>query len=220
MSERDSGRARDVARHYDLWSSSYDADPNVTRDLNADVIRRLPLTLTGRDVLELGCGTGKNTTSLAEHARTVIALDFSSGMLARARERVRKAHVRFVHHDVREPWPVPDAGVDVVVGNLVLEHVADLTPVYAEAARVLRPGGQLFFSELHPERQRRGRQAEFRDPGTGATVRVPAHPHTVSEYLNGGLNAGLVARHLGEWKEAGAPRDAPPRLISLLFDRR
>jgi malonyl-CoA O-methyltransferase len=127
--------------------------------------------------------------------------------------------VRFVRHDVREPWPATLASVDVVVGNLVLEHVEALAPVYAEAARVLRPGGQLLLCELHPERQRRGGQAHFTDAASGDTVHVPAHRHTVSEYVNGGIAAGLTLRHLGEWLEDGAPDDAPPRLLSVLFTR-
>ena len=108
-----------------------------------------------------------------------------------------------MRHDVREPWPVADAAVDVVVGNLVLEHVADLAPVYAEAVRVLRPGGQLLLCELHPERQRRGGQAHFTDAATGVTTHVPAFRHTVSEFVGGGLAAGLALRHLGVLKESG-----------------
>jgi ubiquinone/menaquinone biosynthesis C-methylase UbiE len=211
-------RPTEVAAAYDRWAASYDADSNATRDLDADVVRRAPLAVAGRDVLELGCGTGKNTAWLAERARAVLAMDFSTGMLARARERVHAPHVRFVHHDVREPWPVPDAAVDVIIGNLVLEHVQDLAPVFAEAARVLRWGGQLLLCELHPERQRRGGQASFTDPATGATVRVAAHLHTVGEYVNGGIAAGLALRNLGEWLETGAPADAPPRLLALLFE--
>jgi ubiquinone/menaquinone biosynthesis C-methylase UbiE len=213
----------DVARAYDRWAASYDADRNLTRDLDADVVRRAPLALDGSDVLELGCGTGKNTTHLAERARSVLALDFSAGMLARARQRLTAAgaaHVRFARHDVREPWPVAGAAVDVVVGNLVLEHVVRLAPVFAEAARVLRPGGQLWLCELHPERQRRGGQAHFTDSTSGATVHVAAFRHTVAEYVNGGIAAGLVLRHLGEWLEAEAPAAAPPRLLSVLFERR
>ncbi len=210
--------ATDVAHAYDRWAASYDVDRNATRDLDAHVLRHAPLDLADRDVLELGCGTGKNTLWLAEHARTVLALDFSAGMLAQARDRLGgAAHVRFAQHDVRQPWPAPAAGADVVVGNLVLEHVERLAPVYAEAARVLRPGGRLWLCELHPERQRRGGQAHFTDAATGGTVHVPAHRHTVGEYVNDGIAAGLVLRHLGEWLEEGAPPDAPPRLLSVLF---
>lgn len=208
-----------MAGAYDRWSAVYDADRNATRDLDARVVRRVPLRVEGRSVLELGCGTGKNTAWLAERTDRLTALDFSAGMLARARERVGEGRVRFVRHDVREPWPVEDGSQDAVIGNLVLEHVADLAPVYAEAARVLRPGGQLFFCELHPYRQWRGGQAHFTDPATGRVVHVTAYVHTAAEYVNTGIEAGLVLRHLGEWLEEGAPADAPPRLLSVLFER-
>jgi malonyl-CoA O-methyltransferase len=211
--------AGDVARAYDRWAVRYDDDRNATRDLDAVVVRRAPLRLAGRDVLELGCGTGKNTVWLAEVARQVHALDFSEGMLAAARARVGAPNVHFVQHDVRASWPLATASVDVVVGNLVLEHVRDLMPIYTEAARVLRPAGQLFLCELHPFRQLRGGQAHFVDPTTGATVHVPAFTHSTGEYVNGGLAAGLVLRELGEWTEPDAPADAPPRLLSVLFDR-
>jgi ubiquinone/menaquinone biosynthesis C-methylase UbiE len=209
----------DVARAYDRWALSYDADRNATRDLDALVLRAAPLEVAGRDVLEIGCGTGKNTVWLAKQARRVIAMDFSAAMLARARERVDGNNVEYLRHDVREPWPLPPRTVDVVVGNLVLEHVQDLAPVYLEAARVLRPGGALFFCELHPYRQLQGGQAHFTDAGTGETIHVTAHVHSVSEYVNAGLAASFVLRALGEHLETGAPEDALPRLISVLFSR-
>jgi ubiquinone/menaquinone biosynthesis C-methylase UbiE len=209
----------DVAAAYDRWASQYDDDPNATRDLDAEVLRRAPLHLDGRDVLELGCGTGKNTIWLAESTRQVVAMDFSDGMMAAARRRVRTHNVRFVQHDVRERWPLASGAVDVVVGNLVLEHVQHLAPIYAEAVRVLRPGGQLFLCELHPFRQLRGGQAHFSDQRTGETVHVAAFTHSASEYVNCGIAAGLVLRELGEWLETGAPTDAPPRLLSVLFER-
>jgi malonyl-CoA O-methyltransferase len=105
------------------------------------------------------------------------------------------------------------------VGNLVLEHVAALAPVFAESARVLRRGGELFLCELHPFRQWRGGQAHFADAATGETVHVAAHVHSMSEYVNGGLEAGLTLRHVGEWLENEAAEGAPPRLLSIRFTR-
>src|SRR5258705_7483749 len=172
----------DASNAYDRWAATYDSDANMTRDLDAIVLRASNLEIDGRDVLELGCGTGKNTVWLAERARSVTALDFSDGMIERARRRVGAApNVCFVRHDVRASWPCTDASVDVVVGNLVLEHVADVAPVFAEAARVLRPGGEAFFCELHPDRQRRGSQAQFTDTSTGERVLVEAFAHTQPE---------------------------------------
>lgn len=209
----------DIARAYDSWADSYDVDRNATRDLDAAVMRHGLFDVRGRDVLEVGCGTGKNTAWLAEAARTVLALDFSPGMLARARARITAANVTFVQHDVREPWPAADASADLITGNLVLEHVDRLAHPYAEAVRVLRPGGRLFFCELHPERQRGGGQAQFTDGASGERIHVAAFRHTSAEFVNEGLARGLRLLHLGEWLEDGAPADSAPRLLSVLFEK-
>ena len=219
----DQGRARhlsDVARAYDHWAAVYDTDVNATRDLDAAVLRRAPLVLAERRVLELGCGTGKNTEWLASKAQSVTALDFSPGMLARARERVMTPSVRFLEHDIRERLPVDSGSVDVVVGNLVLEHVEEIAPVFAEVARVLVPRGQMFFCELHPYRQLRGGQAHFADPSSGETIAVTAFRHTTSEFVNAAIAARFTLAELGEWSDPGAESDAPPRLLSMLCERR
>ena len=120
----------DVAQAYNKWASSYDADKNATRDLDALVMQRVGLPLAEKDILELGSGTGKNTSYLAQHARHVVAMDFAEGMIARAHQRIVTNNVQFVKHDVRDTWPVPSGSVDFVVANLILEHVHDLAPVF------------------------------------------------------------------------------------------
>jgi len=218
QASRPTGAPTNVADAYDRWSRQYDDDRNATRDLDALVLREVPLQLAGARVLEVGCGTGKNSAWLVSQARELIALDFSPGMLDVARRRVRSDAARFVEHDITRPWPMDSGSVDVVVGNLVLEHVRELGPVFAEAARVLRAGGQLFFCELHPYRQLRGGQAHFVDAHTDETIHVAAYRHTVSEYVNDALAAGFTLRALGEWLEPDAEPGAPPRLLSLLME--
>jgi ubiquinone/menaquinone biosynthesis C-methylase UbiE len=216
---RATGANSDVAQAYDRWSRRYDDDHNATRDLDARVLRQSPLHVADARVLELGCGTGKNSEWLAARARTLVALDFSPGMLDVARRRVRSERVRFVEHDITHRWPVEPSSIDLVVGNLVLEHVRDLGPIYAEAARVLRAGGELFLCELHPYRQLRGGQAHFEDAETNETVPVTAYRHSVSEYVNGGIAAGFRLRALGEHVEESTASDSAPRLLSVLFER-
>lgn len=205
----------DVESAYRLWSATYDSDDNRTRDLDATILRSHGPTAETRDVLELGCGTGKNTVWLAQACRSFVGFDLSEPMLARARDRVTSDLVRFVRHDVRRSWPLAASSIDLVVGNLVLEHVADLRFVFAEAARVLRPGGAMFVSELHPFRQLLGRGA--RVPGL-AGRRVEAYVHDVGDYVNAALAAGFALRRMGEWRDDGDP-DAMPRLLTLELAR-
>jgi ubiquinone/menaquinone biosynthesis C-methylase UbiE len=207
----------DIAAAYDLWADTYDIDPNRTRELAGEVLRQCDLRLAGRDVLEIGCGTGRNTLWLGERAENVLALDISEGMLRQARARVQSPRVRFLQHDISSPWPSADGSADVVIAMLVLEHVQRLQPIFGEAARVLRRGGDLFVCELHPMRQILGRQAEFTNPRTGERERVAAFLHDVSEYVNGGLQADFTLGRLGEWRDTGAGRADPPRLLSVQF---
>jgi ubiquinone/menaquinone biosynthesis C-methylase UbiE len=208
-----------VGDAYDRWSETYDHDVNATRDLDARVLRQQPLAREGARILELGCGTGKNTEWLLQGAAALTALDLSEGMLRKAQRRISAPHVRFVRHDLREGWPVEEGSQDLVVGNLVLEHLDKLGPIYGEARRVLRPGGQLFLCELHPFRQHQGAGAQFQPSDSSAVERVPAFVHTVAEYLNEGVRAELRLQQVGEWKEAGAPPETHPRLFSTLWTR-
>jgi malonyl-CoA O-methyltransferase len=204
---------------YRDWAAIYDSNENRTRDLDALVLRGAELPLDGAAVIEFGAGTGKNTAYLAERAASVLALDLSGEMLDKARARGLAAFVTFREHDVTTPWPAESASADIVIGNLVLEHIRDLAPVFAEIARVLKPGGTLFISELHPERQARGSQARFERDGEPAMVE--AYVHTLSDYVTGAENAGLALTGINEAIEAGAQvsETTPPRILALTFSK-
>ncbi|HVU16103.1 MAG TPA: class I SAM-dependent methyltransferase [Candidatus Didemnitutus sp.] len=206
----------DVRESYDQWAENYDSDRNLTRDLDAEATRTVLAGVCLGAALELGCGTGKNTEFYAGMARSLVALDFSPGMIERAREKIDDAHVEFALADLTRRWPVADAARDLVAGNLVLEHIRDLNFIFAEAARVLRPGGAFLVSELHPFRQYQGGVARFQKDGT--TREVAAHVHHVSDFMNAALHARLRLEGLREWWHA---EDAgkPPRLLTLLFTK-
>jgi len=91
--------------------------------------------------------------------------------------------------------------------------------VFAETARVLRIGGGMFMCELHPVRQMLGGRAHFVDASRGDVVEVPVFRHTVTEFVNGGIAAGLTVERLDDWFDEDRP-DAPPRLLSVVFRKR
>jgi len=205
----------EIAAAYDDWAATYDTDLNRTRDLAAEVLKQAGLELKDRKVIEVGCGTGRNTPWLAERAAEMIAIDFSKQMLALARQRVPDHRVRFVQHDVRRVWPLENASADIIVAMLILEHVKHLELFFAEAARVLRNGGNLFICELHPMRQYAGGQAQFSNQRTGERERVTAFLHDVSEYVNTAIDARFEVERVGEWRDSDAEANSTPRLLSL-----
>ena len=87
---------------YNDWSASYDNDRNLTRDLDQEVMVE---ALTGRhfhSILEIGCGTGKNTMFLGQIGARVHALDFSQGMIEKAKEKVTAENVKFEIADLTQ----------------------------------------------------------------------------------------------------------------------
>jgi malonyl-CoA O-methyltransferase len=202
---------------YTRWAPRYDTDPNRTRDLDREATAQVLRDRRFGHTIEAGCGTGKNTVFLSDISDTVLALDFSPGMLARASERVRASNVTFQQADLGERWPSNDEGADLVSCNLVLEHLRDLGPVFREASRVLRPNGVLFVCELHPARQYGGSQARIDDP-SGSSTQIEAFVHHLSDFASAARSAGLRIERLDEWwheEDAGKT----PRLISFVFEK-
>jgi ubiquinone/menaquinone biosynthesis C-methylase UbiE len=207
-----------VRAAYDRWAETYDESKNATRDLDAAVLRAQPFRLQGATVVEVGCGTGKNTEWLTQAAE-VVALDLSEKMIDIARQRVTSDRVTFVRHDVSQPWPIAERFADLITCNLVLEHIQDVATVFKHARRALKGGGTFFVSEFHPFRQLLGRQARFAAGDTGE-IKIPAFLHDTSEFVRAGLAEGLQLTQLAEWRDEGADSSAPPRLLTLTFGAR
>ena len=203
-----------VVQAYNDWAATYDADRNLTRDLDEQVTREMLASLRFDSVLEFGCGTGKNTAFFSEIAQRVHALDFSVEMLERARQKSPAANVTFGIADITKPWPVTDNSIELVTCNLVLEHIADLSFVFAEAARVLVKGGKILISELHPFRQYLGVQARFERGQETRTI--DAFVHNVTDFTDGAAQNNLSLESIKEWRHE-QDGDKPPRLISFLF---
>ena len=205
-----------IRQAYNEWADIYDSNENPTRDLNYRAVREAPLDFDRKNVLEIGCGTGLNTTYFAEKANQVTAVDFSGQMLKKARQRISQDNITFVEADITKPWSFKDESFDLVVGNLVLEHIQNLSPVFEETVRVLRGGGIFYIAELHPYKQLRQSQAKFVSRETGEEVLVDAFMHSVSEYVNKALSVGFT---LHEMQEYHKKEEEIPRLLTLLFEK-
>lgn len=128
----------DNRAYYDDFSGWYERERHLPYhrmldDLEVELVERYA---AGKDVLEVGCGTGLILERVARFARCARGIDLSAGMLAKAASRGLS-----VAQASATELPVASASVDVAYSFKVLAHVPDITGALAEMARVVRPGG-------------------------------------------------------------------------------
>lgn len=148
MEPRDEQRSK---QYYDEFSRQYDdkrggREPggyhDLIDDLEVETVRRYG---AGRDVLEVGCGTGLLLARFREFARSAKGIDLSPGMLEKARERGLD-----VTEGSATALPFESASFDVACSFKVLAHIPAIDDALSEMARVLRPGGHLIAEFYNP----------------------------------------------------------------------
>ena len=191
---------------YDGWAPHYD-DPS-NGFFAMDEAQLLPLLdrLPPGVAVDVACGTGRYAAHLADRGHDVRGFDSSPGMLALARAKEPRA--RFALADMTD-LPLPDSSVDVVVNTLALTHLADLTPAFAEAARVLRPGGHLLVSDVRGYYIGSDRTPLVETTPSGQTGYIEAWSHPTSTYLAAALPAHFLVRHCAERVVDGDPPTEP-----------
>jgi ubiquinone/menaquinone biosynthesis C-methylase UbiE len=184
----------DVEPGYTRWAPRYDG-PNPAIAAEEPVFAELlaGVSAPGRVALDAACGTGRHASMLAAAGWEVIGVDATAAMLEIARGKVPSGEFRL--GDLRS-LPLEDASVDLVTCGLALTHVEDLDPVFAEFARVLRPGGQVVTTDMHPMVIATGGMAAFPvdedDRSAPLAIHyVPNIVHPVSAYVTAMVRAGL-----------------------------
>ncbi len=183
---------------YDMWAHIYDTEDNHLIDVETPLVRRLLGDVQGLTVADIGCGTGRHALAMAEAGAKVTALDFSEGMLSKARAKLGASTVQFVRHDLETELPFESRRFDRVTCCLVLEHIVDLEGVLGEMARICRVDGFVLISDLHPVMRLLGFQAQFTDPATGRIVRPASVTHQLSYYVMAAKRVGLRIEHMSE----------------------
>ncbi len=106
----------------------------------------------GRDVLDLGCGTGFHLPRFAETAATVTGVEPHADLVALARRRTRALSSVTVHQGTAQALPLPDASVDVVHARWAYFFGPGCEPGLAELDRVVRRGGAALVVDNDPTR--------------------------------------------------------------------
>lgn len=183
---------------YDRWAEIYDDEDNALIAIEEPLLDGLLGDITGLDVIDVGCGTGRQTFRMLAAGANITAVDFSQGMLDKARQKPDADKIKFIVHDLAKPLPFPDASFDRVVCPLVLDHIHDLDPLFAEFARLCRPTSFACLSIMHPAMMLRGVQARFTDPETGKKTYPESAPNEISHYVLAAVRAGLTIDHMSE----------------------
>jgi SAM-dependent methyltransferase len=180
-------------------------------------LRSMLPPLEGARVLDLGCGFGAFARWASEMgAASVLGVDRSERMLARARAQTRDPGVTYSLADI-EHLALPDASFDLVYSSLTLHYIEDFGAVCVTIRRLLAPGGQLVFSVEHPLFTAPSSPGWRTDPDGSKvwptndyllegrrvtdwiTPGVVKYHRTVSSYVNSLLAQGFQLVCLEEW---------------------
>jgi ubiquinone/menaquinone biosynthesis C-methylase UbiE len=201
---------------YNSWASQYDTNENKTRDLEAKALRDVLSTISFTTVLEIGCGTGKNTEWLLQKAEQITAVDLSEEMLSKAKQKIQSDKVEFIKADINSDWNFTQKTFDLVSFSLVLEHIENLDHVFKEVHKKLDEAGYVYIGELHPFKQYTGSKARF-ETEEGLQI-VQCYNHHISDFILSAKKYGLKLLALDEYFDH-EDRASIPRILALLFQK-
>ena len=206
-----------IKKAYNSWAGQYDTNENKTRDLDIKATIETLSKYKFSYVLELGCGTGKNTGWLLSKAEQVIGLDFSQKMLDIAREKKTDHRVEFKSAYLNKDWGIENRFADLITSSLTLEHIDDLNPIFNQANQKLKANGIFFISELHPFKQYSGSKAKYETENGVEELKV--YIHHISDYVYSAENNNFELLEINEWFDDKSEKEIP-RLISFVFRKK
>lgn len=184
-----------VREGYGEWARTY--EDAVQDEMDVRLLERVATidwAGAGR-VLDLACGTGRIGAWLrARGVASLDGVDVTPEMLAKA--EARGVYERLVAADIRDTG-LPAGSYDLVVESLADEHLPDLVPLYAEAARLAAPAGAFVLVGYHPHFLMNGIPTHF-DRREGGRVTIESHVHLFSDHVRAAHRAGWSLAEMEE----------------------
>ncbi|MEA2332475.1 MAG: hypothetical protein QOH58_2613 [Thermoleophilaceae bacterium] len=189
-------RTVDVRSGYGEWVATYEQSVEDAMDVELlEALRAVPWS-EARAVADLGCGTGRTGAWLRERGvGAVDGVDLTPEMLAVARER--DVYRSLGEADVTATG-LKAADYNLVVTCLVDEHLEQLGPLYAEAARLARPGASYVLVGFHPHFIMAAGMPTHFDSESGEPLAIETHVHLLSDHAAAALDAGWELAELKE----------------------
>ena len=196
----------DAVEGYARWAETYDLVLNPLIAAEGPRAQAIFNEVPMRTAIDVGAGTGRHTIVLARRGVAVTAVGPSPEMLAVAREKAARAglEIDFRTGSLDHRLPEGDDQYDFLVCALTLSHIPDIDHAVRECARVVRTGGSILISDIHPDvANGLGWTAKLRSPG--ATYNLQFAGHTRSDYINSITAAGCSITSLEEVPVGEAP---------------
>lgn len=181
-------RMVDAKTGYGEWVTTYERTVEDAMDIELLARLTTPRWAAVNVAADLGCGTGRTGVWLkGQGVQAIDGVDLTPEMLELARSK--GTHRRLVEADVAATG-LENGAYDLAVTSLVDEHLSELGPLYREAFRLVRPGGQYVLIGFHPHFiMASGMPTHFKN-AAGEEVAITTHLHLLSEHVAAALAAG------------------------------
>ena len=168
-----------VSGLYDVWAKDYDKQNNLLFFLEEQISYNL-FNFRGKDILDLGCGTGRYAVHLAKKNR-VVAVDFNKKMLNVAREKAKKekVEIEFVRSHIFQFKTKKK--FDVIISMMVHDQIKELGKMGKVIFSASKIGTEVFISNVHPIRMK-----EILSKGKSEIIPgylIEEYSHPLEEYL-------------------------------------
>jgi ubiquinone/menaquinone biosynthesis C-methylase UbiE len=185
----------DAEEAYARWAPSYDQTPNPLTTLEERLIAPMLGEFAGRDVVDLGCGTGRWLQRLQSIGpRSLVGVDTSPAMLAEAGRKCLLS--TSLIEAACTSTPLPSRSSDCVLASFLLSYVRGISRFAAEAARILRRDGTVIVSDLHPDTPSYGWRRTFRTGGD--LFEIATFPYTTATLVSTMTSEGFALEQLSE----------------------
>lgn len=172
---------KDSVEAYNLWAENYDDQPdNLMFHLDSQVFAGFlnGLSLRGKTVADIGCGTGRHWPKLYQmEVGELTGYDVSEGMLHRLHIKFPDAQLIKINSDDFLA-DVPDATYDTIISTLTIAHIENLEAALQEWCRVLKPGGDIIITDFHPKALASGGRRTFRHDNK--VIGIVNHVHSIT----------------------------------------
>jgi len=137
------------AEAFAAWATVYERQQNPLLELEERYLSRILPDTAGKRVMDVGCGTGRWLTHFARAGATSLwGIDASAEMLEVAADR-QLSNLHLVRAEL-PCIPVNSNSIDLAIASFVLSYVKDLEKCASELGRIVRVGGDVFISDMHP----------------------------------------------------------------------